>query len=229
VLVKPTEVQNRSVYLNNGDVDIVVASFSINDLRERDEVDFAGPYLRTQPEVLVRKDFGRDQLTFRDLAEMGRKVCTTGSSTSDDLLKKNNVEDFFGVADSADCVDGLRNGKYDAFVLDEAVLAGFASAGDLKIADLVSAQTEEWGIAVANHSEFLRQVVGNFLMDSYDRGAQGPWQRAWDRTLGKVLQSRSQPRLPGYTRLRDSRNRIDGAFGVLPPGRLPARSARRRR
>jgi glutamate transport system substrate-binding protein len=231
VLLKVTEVQNRAVYLNDGVVDIVVASFSMTEEREEHEVDFAGPYLRTQPEVLVRKDFGRDRLTFRELADMGRKVCTTGSSTSDDLLRANNVKDFDGLAASSDCADGLRKGTYDAFVLDEAVLAGYADAG-LRMADLISSQTEEYGIAVANHNEPFRQVVGNFLMDSYERGSQGAWQRAWDRTIGKVLRPRGQPKPNDYQKLRDSRNRINGALGELPPvvpGGRPAGSAARRR
>jgi glutamate transport system substrate-binding protein len=240
-----TQVQNRSSDLNENVVHVVVASYSITPGRE-EEVDFAGPYLRSQPEVLMRADRAKtmDQVTFRQLDEMGKRLCTTGSSTSEAALRENQIHGFDGVAVSANCVDGLLNGTYDAFMLDDVVLAGFKSrhSDQLALVDLVFDQTEYYGIAVANGDEPLRQVVGNFLMDSYERGENGSWQQAWNRTLGRELGKKRQPKPNEYVRLRDYRDRIQAEarlFGQaeppvplgsyrLDPGQRAARRGRRR-
>ena len=44
---------NREPFLQNGNVDIVVASYTINDARKQ-QVDFAGPYLIAHQDILVK-------------------------------------------------------------------------------------------------------------------------------------------------------------------------------
>ena len=240
-----TQVQNRNRDLDNGRVDVVIASFSMTDEREK-EVDFAGPYLRSQPEVLMRANDPRSSgsLSFRELSEMGKHLCTVGSSTSDSALRERQNNGFEGAGASGGCVQGLLDGTFDAFMLDDVVLAGYEDQyhDKLKMADLVFDQKEDYGIAVRNGDEALRQVIGNFLWDSYERGDNGAWQRAWNKTLGRVLKDdRPQPEPRPYKRLRDYRDRIrsSGPLGgrapadrTQPPAVLaaapPARPVRRR-
>jgi glutamate transport system substrate-binding protein len=234
-----TVVQNRARDLDERRVDVVVSSYSMTPEREQ-EVDFAGPYLLTQPEVLMRRGEAPKTITFRQLGELGKRLCTTGSSTSEKALRERQINGFDGVADSSDCVAGLRNHTYDAFMLDETVLAGYKADPDadprapkLELVDLVFAQSEKYGIAVANGDEKLRQVIGNFLIDSYERGTNGAWQHAWTKTLGTVLPDQRQPRPNEYVRLRDYRDRIRAAAPVdlpgAPPRGTPVTAARRRR
>lgn len=140
------------------------------------------------------------------------------------------------VSTSGECVQGLLSRKYDAFMLDDVVLAGYKDQyrEKLKLVDLPLNQSEKYGIAVANTDEPLRQVIGNFLLDSYERRDNGAWQRAWNRTLGRVLEDRRQPKPDPYQRLRDYRDRIQAQQPLThradPPGMpaLPASSTRTR-
>ncbi len=218
-----TQVQNRGKDLNDDAVDVVIASYSITPDRERDEVNFAGPYLKTEPEVLMRKDGSpKDSITIRNLGDLHGRLCTVGSSTSDDVLRTKALNDFDGRAVSDDCVKGLLEKKYDAFMLDSVVLAGYVEQNSqLKLVDLVLNQQEKYGIAVANDDEYLRQVIGNFLLDSYERGSSGAWQHAWDRTLGRVLGDSSQPKPEGVKVLRDYQDGFQAQRSPYHPTHQP--------
>jgi glutamate transport system substrate-binding protein len=223
VRVVRTQAQNRPLLLNQHVVDIVVASYSMTDKREAEDVDFAGPYLLTSPEMLMRAPGAPRQMPMNKLRDFAGKLCTTGGSTSEDTLHARQIPDVDGQPTAADCVDGLLRGTYDAVVLDEAILAGYKNqhGSDLALVDLVLQQTERYGIAVANHSEKLRTVICNFLFDSYERKSNGAWQRAWNKTLGRVLTEQRQPRPDNCPRLRDYRDRIDAGGPIAGTARLP--------
>jgi glutamate transport system substrate-binding protein len=221
-----TQVQNRGADLNDEIVDVVVATYSITDEREKNEVNFAGPYLTAMPEILMRADSPvKESITIQELGQLGDKLCTVGSSTSDDALRARGINEFRGVAASDDCVQGVLDKTYDAFMLDDAVLAGYVAQNqeELKLVDLVLNQSEKYGIAVANDDEYLRQVIGNFLLDSYERGENGAWRHAWNGTLGLVLRDKRQPRPEGVRVLRDHR---DGIQAQLPLYQPPATAPR---
>lgn len=55
IVFKQVRPANRASMLNNGQVDMVVASWTITD-GSKAEADFAGPYLRTGVGLLVRTD-----------------------------------------------------------------------------------------------------------------------------------------------------------------------------
>lgn len=221
-----TDPHERSRQLAENNVEIVVANYSMTQQRE-DDVDFAGPYLISKLSVLVRAKAASGPETsygFADLKALGKAVCTTKSSTSETELRREGLTSFTALGTHRECAEGVRSGQFTAFVLDEVILAGYYAQheDELALAELVTERFEKYGIAVANGDEHLRQVVGNFLLDSYERGDDGAWQRAWNRTLGQVsfLRDKSQPRPENVLRLRDYQDR----YQSLPP---PLRTAPR--
>lgn len=69
----------RESLLTGGDVDLVVATYTYNSLRDQ-KVDFVGPYFMAHQDVLLPSD---DTTVKRPTDLDGRKVCTaTGSSTA---------------------------------------------------------------------------------------------------------------------------------------------------
>ena len=66
---------NRETFLENGTVDMVVATYTIND--ERDEViDFAGPYYVAGQDIMVKKGNPKAIEGIEDLDSSDIKTCT---------------------------------------------------------------------------------------------------------------------------------------------------------
>ena len=66
-------------------VDLVIASYSITEQRQKLGVNFSAPYLSTEQSVVTRKTDNRQIDSLRDLR--GRKVCTLATSTSEANLR----------------------------------------------------------------------------------------------------------------------------------------------
>ena len=79
---------NREPFIQDGRVDMVVATYTINDDR-KEVVDFAGPYYEAGQSLMVRID--DDSISSEDdLA--GKKVCSVDGSTPAGNIKDNYPE-----------------------------------------------------------------------------------------------------------------------------------------
>src|SRR5699024_2694442 len=125
----------RENMLENGQVDMIFATYSITD--ERDErVDFAGPYFMAGQDILVSDD-ENDITSPEDLNR--RNMCSVHRSTP-----AHNVRDMY--ADEvelveqdgySECLTFLQSGQVDAVTTDDIILAGLAAsdeyAGQFKV------------------------------------------------------------------------------------------------
>src|SRR3954451_14234590 len=70
--------KNREPYIQEGKVDIVVATYTINDTRKQ-VVDFAGPYFIAHQDIMVKKG----DTSIKSVDDLnGKKVCSAQGSTS---------------------------------------------------------------------------------------------------------------------------------------------------
>ncbi|MEU0493033.1 glutamate ABC transporter substrate-binding protein [Nocardiopsis sp. NPDC006139] len=113
----------REEKLESGEVDMVVATYSITPAR-RNQVTFGGPYYVAKQDVLVRADATGIQ-GVRDLE--GMSVCQSEGSNSVDRITEGlgvsverREEDTY-----SDCIEELRTGNVDAVSTDNLILAGF--------------------------------------------------------------------------------------------------------
>lgn len=209
----PEKSTDRERELQQGNVDVMVASFSITDERKKN-VTFIGPYLITTPEALVRRGVNLPNQSFDDLNNLGARLCTEEDTTSASALRAKDVTHFTGVSLAKQCIDGMLSqpAQFDAFMIDEPILAGYLYQypGKFSMVDLPLNQSEFLGIAVSKENPALADLVANFLQRSYDKKDNGAWQQAWQQTLGRVLSERTQPRVtepPRFTPLRDGSDR----------------------
>ncbi|WP_308192013.1 glutamate ABC transporter substrate-binding protein [Gordonia zhenghanii] len=122
---RETPSAQRETLINNGEVDMIAATYSINEDRSS-KVDFAGPYLVTYQGLLVRDD---DE-TLNSLEDLnnGRKLCSVTGSTSAQNVKAQLPGVQLQEYDTySSCVEALRRGKVDALTTDETILAGYSS------------------------------------------------------------------------------------------------------
>ncbi|MFC0581393.1 glutamate ABC transporter substrate-binding protein [Micrococcoides hystricis] len=127
---KQTPSANRENALENKEVDMIMATYSITDERKQ-RVDFAGPYFVAGQDLLVRKD-DTDIKGPEDLD--GKKLCSVTGSTSAQKIKDTYAKGVSLVEQGgyAECVTYLESGQVDAVTTDDIILAGLAGASNNK-------------------------------------------------------------------------------------------------
>lgn len=167
---------NREPFLQDGTVDIVLASYSITDER-RQVVGQAGPYFITGQQLLVPED--SDVESTADLE--GQEVCSVTGSTSLENVEAEGMKPV-GFDTYSECVEKVLDGTVQAMSTDGTILAGYAAQneGQLKV---VGEQFSEERIGVGyskDHPEMCQWIVDTLTEANED----GDWEAAFDATLG---------------------------------------------
>lgn len=183
---------NREPFIQNGEVDIVVATYTINDER-KEVIDFAGPYYLAGQDLLVLAG-NPDGITGIDDV-VGEKVCSVTGSTSEQNLKDAGVE-VLATDTYSNCLEPLRSGEVVAVSTDNVILAGLAdqNQGEFEVID--NPFTEEpYGIGLMKGDDDFRTFINDTLEAAYE---DGDWAAAWDATAGKVLSTPEPPAVDRY-------------------------------
>lgn len=117
---------NRETLLETNQVDMIFATYTINDKR-KERVGFAGPYFIAGQDLLVRSD--ESSITGKDSLS-GKKLCSVTGSTSAENVKKDNPDvNLVEQQGYAECLGLLETGGIDAITTDDIILAGLAANG----------------------------------------------------------------------------------------------------
>jgi glutamate transport system substrate-binding protein len=187
--------KNREPFLQIPSVDMVVATYTINDARKQ-VVDFAGPYFVAKQDIMVRTSDNAIK-SVQDLN--GKKVCTVKGSTSEKNVREKAPQAEVVLFDTySQCAEALSNGQVDAETTDDSILAGLVqqSNGAFKLVNNPFSE-EPYGIGVPKGQEDFRA----FLNDEIEKiGANGQWAQAYASTLGKLgLATPAPPAVDRYT------------------------------
>lgn len=181
---------NREPFLEEGTVDMVVATYTIND--ERDEVvDFAGPYYLAGQDILVTSDNPKGIEGIDDLNTGDVTTCTVEGSTSLQNLNEMAPDaDVMTFDTYSKCADAMGQGRADAVTTDNVILLGLASESDGAYKLVENPFTDEpYGIGVPEGSE-LRCEVNEILQGMYDDGT---WNEIYEDTVGQVAETTPEP------------------------------------
>ncbi|WP_280252558.1 glutamate ABC transporter substrate-binding protein [Nocardia abscessus] len=188
ITFKEAPSPQRETLIENGQVDYIVATYSINDKR-KEKIDFAGPYYVAGQSLLVRADNtdinGPDNLK-------GKKVCSVKGSTPAQNIEKNFPDTQLQTNDTYSlCLEGLRAGSWDAVTTDDIILAGYAaqSSGAFKVAGKPFT-TENYGIGSKKGDKELRDKINDAIEAMI---ADGSWKKAFDSTVGASGYQAPQP------------------------------------
>lgn len=183
----------RETLIENGSVDIVVATYTINDDR-KELIDFAGPYYIAGQSLMVLAD-NEDINGPEDLD--GKRVCSADGSTPAQNIADNYPEaELVTYGAYTDCLDPLLSNQVDAVTTDNVILAGYVdeSPEDFKlVGDLFT--EEPYGIGLAKDDDDFRDFVNDVIEDSYENG---DWAEAWENTAGVVLELPEPPAVDRY-------------------------------
>ena len=171
---------NREPFIENGQVDFVVATYTINDKR-KEVVSFAGPYYMAGQSILVLAD-NEDITSEADL--VGQPVCSVTGSTPAAKLEEIGATPVLTDTYS-NCLEPLRNGTVVAVSTDNVILAGLAAQneGEFKVVG-EPFTSEPYGIGLALEDDDFRMWINDVLEASYEDGT---YEAAWNETAGTVL------------------------------------------
>jgi glutamate transport system substrate-binding protein len=183
---------NREPFIQNDQVDIVVATYTINDKR-KEVVDFAGPYFEAGQSIMVLES-NTDISTPEDLA--GQPVCSVEGSTPAANIVDNYGATLFATDVYSNCLDPLRSGQVVAVTTDNVILSGFVdqNPGEFKIVGDPFTQ-EPYGIGLKKGDDAFRSFINDVLEEAFDNGT---WARLFGETAGTVLQTPAPPTVNRY-------------------------------
>lgn len=171
----------RETLISTGQVDMIVATYSITDKRKA-KVDFAGPYFIAGQDLLVKAD--NTSITGPDSLK-GKKLCSvTGSTSAQNVTDKVPGVNLQNFATYSECVAALSSGAIDALTTDDTILAGYAAQdqykGKLKVVGKPFS-TEKYGIGLKKGDTALCNKITDAIKSMIDDGS---WQKAVDTNLG---------------------------------------------
>jgi glutamate transport system substrate-binding protein len=173
----------REEVIEKGSVDLVAATYTINDKR-KERITFAGPYYVAGQQLMVKSDnakiTGPDDLK----ANADQKVCSVTGSTPAETIKTYLASPsqlvLFDVYDK--CADALRTGQVQVVTTDNVILLGFVSESE-KAFKLVGEQftKEPYGIGIKKGDVKFCEFINKTLTDNA-----AAYTKAWADTAGKV-------------------------------------------
>ncbi|WP_248240837.1 glutamate ABC transporter substrate-binding protein [Microbacterium kunmingense] len=171
---------NREPFIENGQVDIVIATYTINETR-KEVVSFAGPYYMAGQSILVLAD-NEDIQSEEDL--VGQPVCSVTGSTPAENLAELGAEPVLTDTYS-NCLEPLRTGAVVAVSTDNVILAGLAAQNEGEFKVVGEPFTDEpYGIGLALDDTDFRMWINDVLEASYEDGR---YEEAWNSTAGTIL------------------------------------------
>lgn len=169
----------RESVLQNDQVDVVFATYSINDDRKK-VISFAGPYYTTQQSILVMAD-NSDINSVEDLA--GKNVAAQSGSTGPAILEEYapdaSVQEF---KTDEEARTALSQGRVDAYVIDTAMQMGSMTRnpGRYRLAGEEFGPVDAYGIGMPLDSDGVA-FVNAWLRQIEDEGV---WEELWQLCIG---------------------------------------------
>jgi glutamate transport system substrate-binding protein len=183
---------NREPFLVQHKVDMVVATYTINDKRDK-IVDFAGPYFVAGQDILVAK--GNPKGITGPESLKGKKTCSVSGSTPAATVQDKyglTTKDLVLVDAYSKCRDALANGQVDAVTTDNVILSGYVSEAPDKFELLGKPFSQEpYGIGIPEGQESFCDFINKTLQDAVKDGS---YEKAFKSTAGKVIDK--TPTLP---------------------------------
>ncbi|MEO6398542.1 MAG: glutamate ABC transporter substrate-binding protein [Tepidiformaceae bacterium] len=171
--------KNRIPYLQEDKVDVVIATFTINEERKT-QIEFSKPYYQAGQSILVKKE-NADIKTAADLN--GKDVCTVqGSTPAQTLAAKYPQAKLLLLDVYSACVQAMKDGRVAAVSTDNVILLGFADKdpGVKLVGGLFT--DEPYGIGVKKGKTDMQAYI-NAQLDRMFKD--GTWDKIYDQYLGK--------------------------------------------
>jgi ABC-type amino acid transport substrate-binding protein len=178
---------NRIPFLQDGTVDLVLSTMTINAERDQ-EIDFSEPYYVASGRILVPE--GSDITGVGSLA--GKRVCTALGSTYEETLREQAPDADLRLVDSySECLELVQNGAVDAVSTDDVILTGMIIQDDtLSLTEGEPLTTEPYGAGIKDGETEMQEFV-NGVFEEYK--SNGGWAEAYEKWVGQYTGEQQEP------------------------------------
>ncbi len=160
--------KTRGPLLDNGQIDLVIATFTIKPER-LEQWNFTSPYYQDEVGLLVKKSSGITGLAGLD----GKTIGVAQGATSRDAVqaeadKAGITVKFLEFATYPEINAALESGRVDAFSVDKSILSGYVTDGSVILPDGFSPQ--DYGIASKKGTDDLTTYLNEMLTEMQGDG-----------------------------------------------------------
>ncbi|TMR25001.1 glutamate ABC transporter substrate-binding protein [Nonomuraea turkmeniaca] len=188
---------SREAMLQNGAVDMIVASYSITAAR-KNYVTFGGPYVIAHQDTMVRAD-ASDLTKATDLKH--RRICQVPGSNSYQRIVEPPPDgqlglpaELVGANTYAECVYKLGTGDLDAVTTDDMMLAGLSSHNPDQYKLLKDPFTDErYGVGLKKGDKATCEAVNRAVAKMWRDGTAVKLLRKWFGQTGLTLPTTPPP------------------------------------
>ena len=164
----PVTAKTRGALLDNGEIDLAIASFTITDERKK-SYNFSEPYITDHIGFMVKKASGMNSL--KDMN--GKKIGVAQSATARKDLQaeadKLGVKvQFLEFGSHPEIKTALDSGRVDAYGGDVSILSGYLDNSTVILADRYSPQRNAVGSKKGNDA--LAKVVNTTIVELQKSG-----------------------------------------------------------
>lgn len=172
--------KTRGPLLENGEIDLVIATFTITEER-KETYNFSTPYFTDAVGLLVNKSSGIESIEDLD----GKIIGVAQSSTTKDSFNAYVEENSIDVKPEFQEFDGypalaqaLATNQIDCFSVDRAILSGYINDSNTLLDDRFAEQ--EYGVASAKENEGLAKLVDDKITSMLDDGTIDKMIEEWE-------------------------------------------------
>lgn len=173
----PVTAKTRAALLQNGEIDIVAATFTITDERKK-SLNFSDPYFTDGIAIMVKKNAGITGLKDLDKKKIGvAKSATTKAALQAKAQALGIQPEFLEFDSYPEIKAALDAGRVDAFSVDGSILMGYLDDSTQILPDRYS--DENYGIATAKEKNDLTQAVNDALAELKSSGQLDQLKAKW--------------------------------------------------
>jgi len=160
--------KTRGPLLDNGEIDIVAATFTITEERKL-SYNFSEPYFVDGIGLLVKKKSGYKNLKSLNGKKIGvAQSATTRKAIQEEADKQGLKIEFLEFGTYPEIKAALDSGRVDCFSVDTAILFGYIDDTTVLLSDRFSPQT--YGIASKKSNTALAELINKLILDMKKSG-----------------------------------------------------------
>lgn len=176
--LKPVNAKTRGPMLDNGEVDIVAATFTITEERKK-SYNFSKSYFKDHVALMVNKGSGIKSLKDLDGKKIGIAQSATTKKSLEQAGKKDSlVFDFMEFATYPEIKSALKAKRIDCFSVDMSILSGYLDKSTEILEDRYQAQ--DYGIAIKLSNKKLTNEVNKAIDDMKSNGKIKKLLKKWE-------------------------------------------------